>query len=101
MLERFKTMDLVKSPEWRALEEHHSRIADLRLSRLFREDPARTEQCCIEGNRPYDLLFLDDVSPKTIGTLCALYEQSVYVQGGDALLSALNPHTAYFVRTFM
>jgi glucose-6-phosphate isomerase len=34
-----------------------------------------------EGNRPSSTLFLERLSPRTLGTLVALYEHSVFVQG--------------------
>ena len=34
-----------------------------------------------EGNRPSSILLLDDLTPKTLGMLMALYEHKVFVQG--------------------
>jgi glucose-6-phosphate isomerase len=34
-----------------------------------------------EGNRPSSMLFLEQLSPRTLGALVALYEHSVFVQG--------------------
>ena len=34
-----------------------------------------------EGNRPSSMFFLEQLSPRTLGTLVALYEHSVFVQG--------------------
>jgi glucose-6-phosphate isomerase len=34
-----------------------------------------------EGNRPSTTMLLDELTPATLGTLVALYEHSVFVQG--------------------
>jgi glucose-6-phosphate isomerase len=34
-----------------------------------------------EGNRPSNMILADRLTPKTLGTLVALYEHSVFVQG--------------------
>ncbi|HZW76399.1 MAG TPA: glucose-6-phosphate isomerase, partial [Caldimonas sp.] len=34
-----------------------------------------------EGNRPTNTLLLDRLTPRSLGTLVALYEHSVFVQG--------------------
>lgn len=34
-----------------------------------------------EGNRPTNSLLLDDLTPKSLGALIALYEQKIFVQG--------------------
>jgi len=38
---------LAESPEWRALQTHHSQMASLHLRDLFRDDPARAETMSI------------------------------------------------------
>ncbi|TAK79396.1 MAG: glucose-6-phosphate isomerase [Gammaproteobacteria bacterium] len=35
----------------------------------------------IPGNRPSNILFLDRITPKTLGALLALYEHKIFVQG--------------------
>ena len=34
-----------------------------------------------EGNRPSNVLLLDELTPATLGSLIALYEHSVFTQG--------------------
>jgi glucose-6-phosphate isomerase len=36
---------------------------------------------CFDGNRPSNVILADALTPKTLGTLVALYEHSVFVQG--------------------
>jgi glucose-6-phosphate isomerase len=36
---------------------------------------------CFDGNRPSNVILADVLDPKTLGTLVALYEHSVFVQG--------------------
>jgi len=42
-------LPLVDRPEWKALEEHHARVAPLHLRDLFRADPGRAERFSLEA----------------------------------------------------
>jgi glucose-6-phosphate isomerase len=46
---------------------------------LMRGDPSDNPYATLEGNRPSNLLILDGLSPKVIGSLLALYEHKVAV----------------------
>jgi glucose-6-phosphate isomerase len=51
-------------------------------------DPVKAAQKTFPGNRPSSLLVLDELTPKTMGELLALYEHKVFSQ---AMLLNLNP----------
>jgi glucose-6-phosphate isomerase len=40
---------LTQHPAWKALREHHARIRDVHLRRLFADDPRRGERLTVEG----------------------------------------------------
>ena len=44
-----------------------------------RDDP--DPQRCCPGNRPSTFLLLDELTPRTLGALLALYEHRVFVAG--------------------
>jgi glucose-6-phosphate isomerase len=77
------------------LRDHH----DLLMSNVFAqaealafgktEDEVRAEGTAeaivphrvMEGNRPTNVILVDELTPRTLGTLVALYEHSVFTQG--------------------
>ena len=60
------------------------RTAEQTRAQMAREDPAAPDDLLahrtFEGNRPSELLLLDDLSPKNLGKLLALYEHMVFVE---------------------
>ncbi|HSD35946.1 MAG TPA: glucose-6-phosphate isomerase [Rhodocyclaceae bacterium] len=46
-----------------------------------REIPAAIPHRVFSGNRPSNTMLLDDLSPRSLGSLIALYEHKVFVQG--------------------
>jgi glucose-6-phosphate isomerase len=80
------TPSLTRHPAWQALEEHYRQIKERHLRDLFRDDPERGTRLIahrtFEGNRPSTTIFADKLTPETLGTLVALYEHSVFTQGG-------------------
>ena len=68
------------------LDGHH----DLLLANLFAQAEAlafgrpadpKAPQRGFEGNRPSNTILLDQLTPRTLGSLIALYEHSVFTQG--------------------
>ena len=45
------------------------------------EAASLAKQKAMPGNRPSNTLFINKISPKTLGKLIALYEHKIYVQG--------------------
>src|SRR5262249_10920102 len=43
--------------------------------------PALVPHRVMEGNRPTNVLLAEELTPRTLGTLVALYEHSVFTQG--------------------
>ena len=78
---------LRERPAWRALADHHAKLADVHLRELFAEDPERGERLSAEGAG----LFLDysknRVTPETIRLLIDLAEQAGVPQRRDAMFS--------------
>jgi glucose-6-phosphate isomerase len=72
---------------WRALEAHHTKLADVHLRDLFAAEPERGERLSAEGAG----LFLDysknRVTPETIRLLLDLAEESGVPQKRDAMFS--------------
>jgi len=65
-------------------DEHHQKLlancfaqSEALMDGLQHEDPFRN----FEGNRPSNTLLLDTLSPENLGSLIALYEHQVFVQG--------------------
>ncbi|MBY4897555.1 glucose-6-phosphate isomerase [Cupriavidus sp. AU9028] len=44
-------------------------------------DPARIPHMRFEGNRPSNMLLMDNITPRSLGALIALYEHRTFVQG--------------------
>ncbi len=78
---------LRERPAWRALADHHAKLADVHLRELFSEDPERGERLSAEGAG----LFLDysknRVTPETIRLLIDLAQQAGVPQRRDAMFS--------------
>ncbi len=67
-----------------AHEEHHTKLlancfaqSEALMDGSANEDPFRN----FEGNRPSCTLLMNDLTPKNLGALLALYEHQVFVQG--------------------
>jgi glucose-6-phosphate isomerase len=68
--------DIVRTPEWQALEEHRARVGDLHLRDLFSKDPDRGERMTVEAG---DLLLdysKHRVTEETLDLLVALVERA-------------------------
>src|SRR6185312_13774470 len=73
------------------LAEHHAILISSGLSQAAAlmqgqplsstGDPIIAAQKIIPGNRPSNTLFLESISPHSIGALFALYEHKIFVQG--------------------
>ena len=69
-------MDPSRTAAWRALREHHERVADVHLRELFDADPSRFERCHLEVE---DVVFdysKHRVTDETLGLLLRLAEET-------------------------
>ena len=65
-------MAINTSDEWRALAEHHARIADVHLRDLFRDQPDRGATMNVEVGDLYLDYSKNRVTPETIDLLVKL-----------------------------
>jgi glucose-6-phosphate isomerase len=72
-------------PAWRALEEHHGRIAGRHLRELFAEDPARGERLTTRASRLLVDYSKHRVTDETLDLLVALAEESGLRERIDAM----------------
>ncbi len=69
-------------------------MAGRRDAELAGEDPALRPHKAFAGNRPVTTILLDDLEPRQLGMLLALYEHKVFVQG---VIWGLNPFDQFGV----
>lgn len=65
------------------LEEHHSHLLSHTLAQshtLMTGHPVTDIHAHLSGNRPSSYILLRDLSPQTVGALCALYEHKAFFQ---------------------
>ncbi|NLA69049.1 MAG: glucose-6-phosphate isomerase, partial [Gammaproteobacteria bacterium] len=64
------------------LEHHQALLANLlaQAEALGNGQPSDDPQKAYPGNRPSTLLLLDELDPRALGALLAMYEHSVYAQ---------------------
>jgi glucose-6-phosphate isomerase len=78
---------LTASPSWQALSEHHARIKDLHLRRLFADDPGRAERFSAEACG----LFLDysknRITEETMRLLLRLADERGVAKRRDAMFA--------------
>ncbi|WP_445158729.1 glucose-6-phosphate isomerase [Halomonas sp. E14] len=87
---RYVPIDFIASlkPE-PGFEEHHFALLTNMLAQanafmegsLKGDDGSRLDPYSCPGNRPSSVLLLDELTPKNLGALIALYEHKVFVQG--------------------
>ncbi|MCC5881857.1 MAG: glucose-6-phosphate isomerase [Halomonas sp.] len=84
---RFVPIDFIASLEPEpGMEEHHFALLTNMLAQAnaFMEGSqrgSRLDPYSCPGNRPSSVLLLDELTPKNLGALIALYEHKVFVQG--------------------
>jgi glucose-6-phosphate isomerase len=79
--------ELTARPAWRALREHHRRVADLHLRDLFAADPARGERLTAEGAALYLDYSKNRVVDETLRLLVRLAEESGLRERIEAMFS--------------
>ncbi len=87
---RYVPIDFIASlkPE-PGFEEHHFALLTNMLAQanafmegsLKGDDGSRLDPYSCPGNRPSSVLLLDELTPKNLGALIALYEHKVFIQG--------------------
>ena len=78
---------LRERPAWKALQEHHAKIQNLHLRRLFAEDPQRGEHFAFEAVGLYFDYSKNRVTDETIRLLLELAAQSGLRKRIDAMFS--------------
>ena len=78
---------LRERPAWKALQEHHAKIQNLHLRRLFAEDPQRGEHFAFEAVGLYFDYSKNRVTDETIRLLLELAAQSGLRKRVDAMFS--------------
>src|ERR1035437_7737355 len=78
---------LRERPAWKALQEHHAKILNLHLRRLFAEDPQRGEHFAFEAVGLYFDYSKNRVTDETIRLLLELAAQSGLRKRIDAMFS--------------
>jgi glucose-6-phosphate isomerase len=57
-------------------------LAELQMNGLSNEESrSLAKHIAIPGNRPSNILFIDEMTPRTLGLFIALYEHKTFVQG--------------------
>ncbi len=82
------TMPIPPLPErsaFKALREHHAKVAERHLRDLFDEDPDRGERLCVEGCGLYLDYSKNRVVDETLGLLVQLAEESELEQRRDMM----------------
>jgi len=75
------------TPEWRALEEHHAKLADLHLRTLFADDPGRGETMALEAVELYLDYSKHCATGETLRLLVALAERAGLRRRIDAMFA--------------
>ncbi|HYT25306.1 MAG TPA: glucose-6-phosphate isomerase [Actinomycetota bacterium] len=75
------------TPEWRALEEHHAKLADLHLRTLFADDPGRGETMALEAVELYLDYSKHRATGETLRLLVALAERAGLRRRIDAMFA--------------
>jgi glucose-6-phosphate isomerase len=66
---------VTQRPAWKALREHHARIRDVHLRRLFADDPRRGERLTVEGAGLYLDYSKHRVTEETLALLVRLADE--------------------------
>src|SRR6185436_19277773 len=78
---------LRQTAAWRALEEHHGRIAAVRLRDLFADDAGRGERLAVEAEGLYLDYSKNRVTDETIGLLLQLADERGVAERRDAMFA--------------
>src|SRR5277367_4074371 len=75
----------IERQAWKALEEHHSKIKDLHLRKLFADDPQRGQRLAVEAVGIYLDYSKNRITDETIDLLIQLAEESALRPRIDAM----------------
>jgi glucose-6-phosphate isomerase len=79
--------EVIRTPAWKALAEHHAEIGDTHLRDLFADDPKRGTTLTVEFDGLYVDYSKNRLSAETISLLCALAEQAGLRERIDAMFA--------------
>src|ERR1043166_9257942 len=84
---------LTERPAWKALRDHHARIRDVHLRRLFADDARRGERLTVEGVGLYLDYSKHRVTDETLRLLVRLAEEAGLRERIDAMFRGdkINP----------
>jgi glucose-6-phosphate isomerase len=75
----------IERQAWKALEEHHSKVKDLHLRKLFADDPQRGQRLAVEAVGIYLDYSKNRITDETIDLLIQLAEESALRPRIDAM----------------